>query len=83
MTEVSTTVPATSVKQAPSQATRQSMGMKWMSSKQNLPSLLNNYNSTAQLQKNLIFPNIKKSMSLLNLRAKVTNKFAFISFIFY
>ena len=36
-----------------------------------LPSLISNYSSTANLHKNFIFPNIKKSVSLLNLRAQV------------
>lgn len=101
MTEVSTTAPATSIKQI-STAPRLTIngqngnnnnilhyGGGWLSkisSNRNLQSLISNYNSTAQLQKNLMFPSIKKSISLLNLRAKVRNHKRFyliILLIFY
>eukprot|EP00347_Sterkiella_histriomuscorum_P024380 403331322 len=67
MTEISTTIGPSSVKKAPSTLRKT---MHTNSSKQGLPTLINNYNSTANLQKNLVFPNIKKSVSLLNLRAQ-------------
>ena len=60
LTEVSTAAP-------PTTTAKKSAG------KTALPSLIQNYNSTVQLQKNLLFPSIKKSQSLLNLRAMVSS----------
>ena len=64
MTEISTSIGA------PSTLKKQGTTAMRDNAKK-LPALLNNFNSTAQLSKNFLFPSIKKSASLMNLRALV------------